>query len=241
MKISNLYTLGALALCLTLVGVSSAKQGGQGPTIEAFTQMTKEEAHQLTSEELSALIKATPASELIKTNLAIKLSSDQLANLSKEERLKIRGMENEILSQEERNVRRERALQARIASVLDTTRDSSSDWEEWETPREEGLSVMAREKDPRYMSTFIRLLGESRFPYLRRGAVKAISNLPAPINEAIEPFLLAQGTLGIKLLNPDKREEAVHHLADTFDVNPAVARIRVDDVFPAPAEGQLTL
>ena len=47
---------------------------------------------------------------------------------------------------------------------------------------------MAREKDPRYMSTFIRLLGESRFPYLRRGAVKAISNLPAPINEAIEPL-----------------------------------------------------
>ena len=61
------------------------------------------------------------------------------------------------------------------------------------------------------------------------------------VNEALDSLLVSQGRLGIRLLDDARREEAVHGLADAFDVNPAVARIRVEELFPASASGQLTL
>ena len=61
------------------------------------------------------------------------------------------------------------------------------------------------------------------------------------VNEALDSLLLPPGSLGIRLLDDTRREEAVHGLADVFDVNPAVARIRVEELFPASAKGQLTL
>ena len=61
------------------------------------------------------------------------------------------------------------------------------------------------------------------------------------VDEALDSLLVSQGRLGIRLLDETRREEAVHGLADAFDVNPAVARIRVEELFPASASGQLTL
>lgn len=61
------------------------------------------------------------------------------------------------------------------------------------------------------------------------------------VNEALDSFLVSQGLLGIRLLDDTRREEAVHRLANTFDVNPAVARIRIGELFPVKTNRQLTL
>lgn len=58
--------------------------------------------------------------------------------------------------------------------------------------------------------------------------------------KAAEPFTRECGSLGGREIIPSSREDAVLCLADVFDVNPAVARIRVDDIFPL-GDGQLTL
>lgn len=66
--------------------------------------------------------------------------------------------------------------------------------------------------------------------------------LPGPlVRRAIDAMLSAGGSLGIRTLAPDRRDEAAAHLANVFDVNPAVARIRVDELYPASPEGQLSL
>jgi hypothetical protein len=57
----------------------------------------------------------------------------------------------------------------------------------------------------------------------------------------VSPFLTSAGTLGQQRLEPTLRGQAARHLAKVFDVNPAVARIRLDDLFPEAATGQLTL
>jgi hypothetical protein len=58
--------------------------------------------------------------------------------------------------------------------------------------------------------------------------------------QVLEPLLEGQGALGMKTLDSTRRPDAVRNLADTFDVNPVVARIRLAEVFPPVAEGQLT-
>jgi len=58
---------------------------------------------------------------------------------------------------------------------------------------------------------------------------------------AVSQFLVPAGTLGQKQLGSALREQAARHLAEVFDVNPAVARIRLDDLFPETLTGQLTL
>lgn len=49
------------------------------------------------------------------------------------------------------------------------------------------------------------------------------------------------GSFGIRQLNPAKRESAIELLASTFEVNPAVATIRLDQLFPESDSAQLTL
>jgi len=58
---------------------------------------------------------------------------------------------------------------------------------------------------------------------------------------ALDALLESSGSLGGRVLVSVRREEGVKLLADTFDVNPVVARIRLDEVFPASSEGQLRL
>lgn len=60
------------------------------------------------------------------------------------------------------------------------------------------------------------------------------------LNEALKLYLVPTGSLGRIALDPNRRESAIKTLADVFDVNPVVTRIRVDELYPAET-GQLHL
>lgn len=64
------------------------------------------------------------------------------------------------------------------------------------------------------------------------------------VDNMLSPFLVSQGQLAVvHVLDDERRVEAIQTLSDAFEVNPAVARIRVDAMYPAlPAgSGQLPL
>jgi hypothetical protein len=64
---------------------------------------------------------------------------------------------------------------------------------------------------------------------------------PRPLmQEAMKPFLSPAGLLGVEVLDESRREAAVRAMAEVFDVNPAVTRIRINELFP-PAAGQMHL
>lgn len=66
--------------------------------------------------------------------------------------------------------------------------------------------------------------------------------LPRPlVMRALEEFCGGAGNLGQRTLIPEKRDLAIRALAATFDVNPIVARIRLDEVFPPKNDAQLLL
>jgi hypothetical protein len=66
--------------------------------------------------------------------------------------------------------------------------------------------------------------------------------LPRPLAvDTIRQLLNAGGVSGRQTLQPEKRGQAVKTLAETFDVNPAVARIRLEDMFPESEASQLSL
>lgn len=75
-------------------------------------------------------------------------------------------------------------------------------------------------------------------------ANRAIGGLlmPRPLVElAVEEFCVDAGTFGARRVAPDKRDAAIRSLSETFDVNPVVARLRLDELFPAKNDGQLSL
>jgi hypothetical protein len=75
-------------------------------------------------------------------------------------------------------------------------------------------------------------------------ANKAIGGLLMPrrlVETALEKFCVEACHLGQRVLRPDKREAAARDLSEVFDVNPAVARLRLEDVFPSKNDGQLLL
>jgi hypothetical protein len=75
-------------------------------------------------------------------------------------------------------------------------------------------------------------------------ANRAIGGLLMPrplIERAIEKFFVEAGTFGVRRVVPDKRDAAIRSLSDTFDVNPIVARLRLDDLFPPKDDAQLSL
>lgn len=51
------------------------------------------------------------------------------------------------------------------------------------------------------------------------------------VHKCIESLLENLGSFGLKRLPDSAKEQAVHKLADCFDVNPAVARIRINNLF----------
>ena len=66
--------------------------------------------------------------------------------------------------------------------------------------------------------------------------------LPKPLAlQALDSVLGTPGTFGTRVLEPGRREDATRLLEEIFDVNPAVARIRLQDLYPASDEAQLTL
>lgn len=55
---------------------------------------------------------------------------------------------------------------------------------------------------------------------------------------AIEPFLMESGRLGVKVLDEARKEIATKALAEAFDVNPIVVRIRINSIFSINREDQ---
>lgn len=75
-------------------------------------------------------------------------------------------------------------------------------------------------------------------------ANRAIGGLlmPRPLAEqAVQDFCVEAGRLGQRALVPEKRDLAIRELSTAFDVNPIVARIRLDEIFPPKNDGQLLL
>jgi hypothetical protein len=74
-------------------------------------------------------------------------------------------------------------------------------------------------------------------------ANRAIGGLLCPrplVQEALKPFFVPVGLLGELTLDENRREEAVRTLAQIFDVNPIVAKIRLTEICPL-STGQLQL
>jgi hypothetical protein len=74
-------------------------------------------------------------------------------------------------------------------------------------------------------------------------ANRAMGGLLCPrslVQEAMKPFLVPSGLLGVEVLDENRRAESIRTLADIFDVNPVVARIRISELFPAQT-GQMHL
>lgn len=66
--------------------------------------------------------------------------------------------------------------------------------------------------------------------------------LPKPlVRICLAPLAVSRGNLGQVTVDNSRRDEAVRLIADTFEVNPAVARIRLDEVLPAGNDRQLSL
>ena len=61
------------------------------------------------------------------------------------------------------------------------------------------------------------------------------------VSAALEEILAFRGNLGVAQLSHNKRDEAARVLSNVFDVNLPVARIRVEALFPAASDRQLTL
>lgn len=75
-------------------------------------------------------------------------------------------------------------------------------------------------------------------------ANQAMSALLLPkslIYKALDPTLVPRGVLGTMVLPADRRQAAIRLLASTFDVNPVVADLRLEALFPAATADQLTL
>jgi hypothetical protein len=66
--------------------------------------------------------------------------------------------------------------------------------------------------------------------------------LPRPlVMKCLEPLFDTSSLVGLHQLRANNRDSAVRSLSETFEVNPIVARFRLEAIFPAAADGQLTL
>ncbi len=75
-------------------------------------------------------------------------------------------------------------------------------------------------------------------------ANRAIGGLLLPkklVRMALEPYMAPNGSLGAVTLDQKRRGEAERALAEIFDVNAVVARLRLADLYPVAEGGQLML
>lgn len=75
-------------------------------------------------------------------------------------------------------------------------------------------------------------------------ANRAMASLLLPrslVLDVADPFLSKEGLLEITIMKDAKRDEFEKVLSDIFNVNPVVARIRLNQLFPANLNSQLTL
>jgi hypothetical protein len=61
------------------------------------------------------------------------------------------------------------------------------------------------------------------------------------MSEAIEPYLQYSGSMQVCRLDNPSRPKAIQVVSDTFDVNPVVAKIRVDELYPPHISSQLSI
>lgn len=59
--------------------------------------------------------------------------------------------------------------------------------------------------------------------------------------KTLDPFLMEIGQMGKKLPDPKLKEEAISELVHVFNINPIVARIRMDSIFPNACGPQLPI
>ncbi len=74
-------------------------------------------------------------------------------------------------------------------------------------------------------------------------ANKAMGALLLPrdlVVKCLNALLVPRGTFGEMWIKPEQREVAVQKLVSTFDVNPVVGRLRLEELFPKADEQQLT-
>ena len=63
----------------------------------------------------------------------------------------------------------------------------------------------------------------------------------ALVVESVRPFVRIEGMMEIAVLPEGRREQAVRHVAEIFEVNPVVARIRIAELYPEGSERQMAL
>ena len=112
------------------------------------------------------------------------------------------------------------ALDARTPKILCRIGDISGS----ETPR------MQKQKPPYRW-----------WEYQANQAIGALLLPKSLVQPALASILRPQGVLGMPVLPANLRPAAIRLLADTFNVNPVVAKLRLEALFPLAAEGQLTL
>lgn len=72
-------------------------------------------------------------------------------------------------------------------------------------------------------------------------ANRAMSCLLLPhklLQVAMTPFMVSRGLLGEKVFDRSKFPVAVARISEVFDVNPIVARLRIDDLYPEQQDAQ---
>ncbi|MBI4095184.1 MAG: ImmA/IrrE family metallo-endopeptidase [Candidatus Liptonbacteria bacterium] len=90
--------------------------------------------------------------------------------------------------------------------------------------------------------THQRLRYDGRWWEFQANQVIGALLLPATlVQECISDYLEGRGLLGMKVLPARRREAAAIRVSEVFDVNPVVARIRLEQLFPVGDESQLTL
>ena len=81
----------------------------------------------------------------------------------------------------------------------------------------------------------------SRLEYQANKAIGALLLPRSLVRSALASLLVPRGALNKPTLLAARRDEAIRLVAETFDVNPVVARLRLGAVFPEAAEGQAVL
>lgn len=104
--------------------------------------------------------------------------------------------------------------------------------------------ILCRDDAPTEPKPAPRSQKKPRYRWWEYQANQAMSSLLLPkalVQKAVASSMVPQGRLGLLSLPAERRDSSVLLLADLFDVNPVVARIRLDAIFPAAVAGQLTL
>jgi hypothetical protein len=108
----------------------------------------------------------------------------------------------------------------------------------------DALKVLCRESETDAASTTGRVARKKTYRWYEFQADMAMGTLLLPkslVVKALAPFFVSRGLLDRLTLPAERREEAARSLAETFNVNPVVVRIRLQGLYPTGAEHQLAL